>query len=62
MKDQYIYLQHILESIAWIEEYTSTGRDQFLASRMAQDATLAILDDDLAVTVVRIGHRKDVYR
>jgi len=40
MKDQRIYLQHILESIAWIEEYTSTGRDQFLTSRMAQDATL----------------------
>jgi len=40
MKDQRIYLQHIIECIGWIEEYTSTGRDQFLASRMAQDATL----------------------
>ena len=40
MKDQRIYLQHIIECIRWIEEYTSIGRDQFLASRMAQDATL----------------------
>jgi len=40
MKDQRIYLQHIIERIGWIEEYTSIGRDQFLASRMAQDATL----------------------
>ena len=40
MKDQRIYLQHIIECIERIEEYTSTGRDEFLATRMAQDATL----------------------
>jgi len=40
MKDQRVYLRHILESIALIEEYTSIGRDQFLTSHIAQDATL----------------------
>ena len=40
MKDDRPYLEHILECIESIVEYTSIGRDQFLASRMAQDATL----------------------
>ena len=40
MKSQRVYLQHILECITRVEEYTSIGRDEFLASHMAQDATL----------------------
>jgi len=40
VKDQRVYLQHILECIESIVEYTSIGRDEFQASRMAQDATL----------------------
>ena len=40
MKSQLIYLRHILECIARVEEYTSGGRDAFMASHMARDATL----------------------
>ncbi len=40
MKDQRVYLQHILECIESVEEYTAEGRTGFQASRMAQDATL----------------------
>jgi uncharacterized protein with HEPN domain len=40
LKSQQVYLQHIIESIARVEEYTAIGREEFLASHMAQDATL----------------------
>lgn len=40
MKDDRLYLEHILECIAKIERYTNQGHDDFMASEMAQDATL----------------------
>ena len=40
MKDDRIYLEHILECIARIEQYTHAGRDGFLSSTIVQDATL----------------------
>ncbi len=40
MKDQRVNLQHILECIESVEEYTAEGRTAFQASRMAKDATL----------------------
>ena len=40
MKDQRIYLRHILECIEAIEEYTDAGQEKFLASHLIQDATL----------------------
>ena len=40
MKDESVYLQHVLRCIRRIEEYTSRGRDAFLASPLVQDATL----------------------
>ena len=40
MKSDEVYLRHILECINRIEEDVAGGRDQFLASHMAQDAVL----------------------
>ena len=40
MKSQLVYLRHILECIAWVEEYTAKGKEFFQSSHMAQDATL----------------------
>jgi len=40
MKDQSVYLRHILRCIGRIQEYTSGGREAFLASPLLQDATL----------------------
>lgn len=40
MKDDSIYLKHILESIRRIEEDTREGREKFLASHTLQDAVL----------------------
>lgn len=40
MKDDGLYLTHILECIARIEDYTRGGKDAFMASRMAQDAVV----------------------
>lgn len=35
-----IHLQHILEAIRRIEEYTSAGKAEFMQSHLLQDATL----------------------
>jgi len=40
MKDNRVYLQHILECIRRIEENTRDGKDQFLSSHTLQDAVL----------------------
>ena len=40
MKDDIIYLRHILECIVRIEEHVVAGRDTFFASHTLQDATL----------------------
>ena len=40
MKDDTIYLGHILECIKRIEEHATQGRDAFLSSHTLQDATL----------------------
>ncbi|VVB68848.1 Uncharacterised protein [uncultured archaeon] len=40
MKDDRLYLIHILESIGRVEEYTSEGLEQFLADKKTQDAVL----------------------
>jgi uncharacterized protein with HEPN domain len=40
MKSQDVYLVHILECIRRIEEDVAAGREEFLASHMAQDAVL----------------------
>ncbi len=40
MKDDKIYLNHVLECIGYIEEFTKDGRETFLQSRLIQDAVL----------------------
>jgi uncharacterized protein with HEPN domain len=39
VKDERVYLGHIRDAIHDIEEYTSVGRDAFVAERMRQDAS-----------------------
>ena len=40
MKDQRVYLAHMLECIERIQSYTSGGEAEFLASRLIQDAVI----------------------
>lgn len=40
MKDDAVYLRHILEAIRRVEENTKAGHDAFLASHTLQDAVL----------------------
>ncbi len=40
MKDDRLYLVHILDCIDHILQYTSDGKDSFLADRKTQDAVL----------------------
>ena len=40
MKDDAVYLRHIQECIARIEQYTEAGRTAFLASTLVQDAVI----------------------
>lgn len=40
MKDDRVYLKHILRCIARIEEYTAGGRDSFFSSHLVQDGVI----------------------
>jgi uncharacterized protein with HEPN domain len=40
MKDDRVYLRHILRCIARIEEYTAGGREAFFSSSLVQDGTI----------------------
>ena len=40
MKDDIIYIDHILECVHWIERYTAEGREAFFADRKTQSAVL----------------------
>jgi uncharacterized protein with HEPN domain len=40
VKDDRVYLKHILRCIARIEEYTAGGRDRFFASHLIQDGVI----------------------
>src|SRR5262245_60471484 len=44
MKDDSVYLQHILGSAKRVRDYTRDGRDAFLAKTMAQDAVIRNLE------------------
>lgn len=44
MKDDRVYLRHILDSIARIENYTAGGRPIFDANPMVQDAVVRNLE------------------
>ena len=40
MKDDRVYLKHILRCIARIQEYTAGGRESFFASPLIQDGVI----------------------
>ena len=40
MKDDRVYLDHILERIRRVVDYTQDGRDDFMASPLIQDAVI----------------------
>lgn len=40
MKDDRVYLKHVLRCIARIEEYTAGGRERFFASHLIQDGVI----------------------
>jgi uncharacterized protein with HEPN domain len=40
MKDDRVYLRHVLRCIARIEEYTSAGRESFFSSPLIQDGVI----------------------
>ena len=40
MKDDGVYLGHILRCIARIEEYTASGRETFFSSHLIQDGVI----------------------
>ena len=44
MKDDRVYLGHILEAIRDIEQYADVGRDAFMTDKMRQDALLRKLE------------------
>lgn len=44
MKDDRVYLAHILEAIQDIEQYGSPGRDAFMTDKMRQDALIRKLE------------------
>ena len=44
MKDDSVYLRHILDSIARIQAYTNRGRDIFFQETLIQDAVLRNLE------------------
>lgn len=44
MKDDNLYLTHILECIASIEEYTTVGKSGFFNTKMIQDAVIRNLE------------------
>ncbi len=42
MKDDRVYLKHVLRCIARIEEYTAAGRESFFSSPLIQDGVDAM--------------------
>lgn len=44
MKDDRVYLEHILESAGKIRRFVASGRDAFFADDMAQDAVVRNLE------------------
>jgi uncharacterized protein with HEPN domain len=45
MKEERLYLQHILDSYHRIQEYTRSGKEEFLKSTLIQDAVIKVLSN-----------------
>jgi len=54
VKDDRVYLRHILRCIARIEEYTAAGRESFFSSHLIQDGVIRNLQT-LAESGRRLG-------
>lgn len=54
MKDERLYLIHISESIERIQQYTTSGEEQFFSDIMIQDAVLRNLQT-LAESTTRLS-------
>ena len=65
MKDDRVYLKHLLRCIARIQEYTAGGRESFFASPLIQDGvirnlqTLAEASQHLSFRRLNIGSRSE---
>ena len=55
MKDDRVYLDHILECLEWIAQYSEEGQQAFLADRKTQSATLRELQT-LAESTQRLSN------
>jgi len=44
MKDQRVYMHHILDAIQHVQDYVSPGREVFFSSTLHQDATIRKLE------------------
>lgn len=61
MKDDRVYLKHILRCIARIEEYTAAGRESFFSSHLIQDGVIRNLQT-LAESSQRLSERARMSR
>ena len=58
MKDDRLYLHHILECIGFVEDFTKEGKEFFLSDRKTQDAVIRNLQT-LAESTTRLSdHHK----
>ncbi len=44
MKDDKVYLIHIVECIEWIESYTKLGKEEFFNTKLIQDGVIRNLE------------------
>jgi uncharacterized protein with HEPN domain len=44
MRDDKVYLSHIIESMSFIEEFVRPGKEEFFKSRLIQDAVIRNLE------------------
>lgn len=56
MKDDRVYLRHMLRCIARIEEYTAAGRESFFSSHLIQDGVVRNLQT-MAESAQRLSER-----
>ena len=54
MNDERVYIDHILECLQWISDYTKKGKDAFFGDRKTQSATFRELQT-LAESVKRLS-------
>ncbi|WP_413174837.1 DUF86 domain-containing protein [Anabaena azotica] len=64
MKDERLYLSNIQECIERIEEYTKGGKEEFMQTKMIQDAVIRnfeIIGEATKRQDLRNWHRRSLY-